>query len=1533
MKMHKPLSLFLALTILLTLATPALAAPEDAAETLLPDTAQTEAASLHPEDGKSSPESSAYETIYLESVEELLAFSAQCRLDSWSRGKRVILMADLSLSQTDFSPIASFGGIFDGNGHTISGLCLTESFLPAGLFGELQATGSIENLTVSGTIAPAGDAEFVGGIVGENYGRIAQCSFTGNLLGSANTGGIAGINAASGVIADCEVSGLIIGSSMTGGIAGCNFGRIESAVNKAYVNTTSVDPSIDPSQLSLDFLTDVSRLKSMDISSAPIDSGGIVGYSSGILRACINKATVGYAHIGYNVGGIAGRSCGFIDSCTNTAAVLGRKDTGGIAGQLEPYISLTLSESALAALERQLQELDVLLDETGAHAQNASQELTDRLDAISSSLSSAASAAQDIRLTGGLASTVLADAVHSSEADLTLTPLEGALEGGIALEDGSLSAGVAGAISKGVSAGREAAASAILDAQTQLDLTTDLAGLSSALSGMAGQMRMLSGELGGASEELLADAARLHDKIDEITQTGFDFLMGADDEELILDSSALDIDQITLGKLYACTNSGDISGDINVGGIAGDMGLEYTLDPEDDLTISLDASVKRQYELRALIQRCKNLGAIEAKRSHCGGIAGKMDLGLIAQCEAYGSIHSESGNYVGGIAGLCSATIRHCFAKCTLSGGTYIGGIVGAGVEESRSGESSTVAGCCSMVTIGAHEQYVGAISGADAGIFLENIFVSDALAGINGVSRAGCAEPLAYEALLSHYAQQQTVQEAAAPVQPASASAAEDADASPSSGAEASGEAQEADLPEASEDASADTPAALPESSGAQTAYDFSMALPEEFERFDLRFVVDGEVVSSRVFSYGASFGAEVFPEIPQKEGYYAHWDRDELKNLSFDTTVTAVYAPYFSALASPDTRSEQRPIFFVEGAFNETDSLAVRAMALTPEEFNLAGGVWDVICKSLRDLTLNTELVEQWQLQLSAEDGAATHTVRYLPPDGDAAHLRIYVLQNGSWALRESELIGSYITFSIEEADVQLAVVHSRNVWWAWLIVAALVILAMVLLLRLLRRRLRQRGRTLSALFKKQHKDAALAEASQSPAASAPQPEPAPAPGGRKKRRWLLPLAIAGALLLGIAGTAAFFLLPDLMADFGAYEAVKACCEQEQLTMTLSGEVRLGGVSYPLNATLERTALDGRRVSSIREQGRTLYYADGAVFLEDGTAYRVDASLPDYSQLLELCMVLYQHADVEAVQNSYTLSASGADAMAIFELLLAGRGAALSEAAALRVSLLTQERALHALTFSGSGQLNDAAHTAYALEVTLTRTDEAQSEIPDAVKDAIAAGDYEDTQLLTKELYALASAWQTLLAKDPLEATLSLNAVCGPVCVQEELSLTRWAQADTPICCIAENGYGLYFSNQAICDSSGSSVPLASAPNAGAASILEILYPLFLHASASCEENGAQRIYTLQLDADGMQKLACAIAPELEKLALSFTSGSARLVMDDGAICSVSLRIDASAQIVLSRVEAAISAALDFSQAESAAQLPEAVRAALAA
>lgn len=270
------------------------------------------------------------------------------------------------------------------------------------------------------------------------------------------------------------------------------------------------------------------------------------------------------------------------------------------------------------------------------------------------------------------------------------------------------------------------------------------------ISVIESELKKLNSDVTSMSSELVDILAGINGIFTEITDNIISIIYNLENGDILDNAvSESEIDGITHGKIFASVNNGNVSGDINVGGISGTMGIEYTTDPEDDLSPELSVTQKRQYRLKAVIHACESYGNISAKYDCVGGIVGKMDFGLIYLAEAYGSIASQGGSYVGGIAGITAGRISSCFAKCSLSGESYVGGIIGAGVSKSHSGDSSIVVESYTMVEIKGATQYFGAISGTRDGEYAGNFFISDSLQGIDRVSYGAKAEPIGYEELI----------------------------------------------------------------------------------------------------------------------------------------------------------------------------------------------------------------------------------------------------------------------------------------------------------------------------------------------------------------------------------------------------------------------------------------------------------------------------------------------------------------------------------------------------------------------------------------------------------------------------------------------------------------------------------------------------------------------------------------------------------------------------------------------------------------
>jgi len=558
------------------------------------------------------PALAAGREVRILSTEDFLAFAENCRLDSYSRDLTVVLCATVDLTGTDFAPIASFSGTLEGNGHTIQGLSVTDAGSGQGLFRYLTETAVIRNLHVHGTVTPEGSASQVGGIAGSNAGRLENCSFTGQVSGTDYVGGIVGSNALSGIIENCRMDGNIHGTHFVGGITGENLGVIRGCSNSSLVNTTAEQNTVALEDISLESLLDT------ESAATVTDIGGIAGTTGGVIRDCENTGAVGYPQIGYNIGGIAGSTSGYITGCTNRGTVEGRKEVGGIAGQLKPAVYMAFEEDALQALQQQMDTMSAVTSQASGQLQAGANTLGGQFNHLKEQL--------------GIAQDAL-DSLVPDRDDPTLPDLD-----------------------------------AIQAAQNAL---------SSSMSSLSGTLS----SMGSSAESMLSAGHQSIQSISQQMQAIGGILSKAEENlgGTVADVSDLDTEADTTGKIENCKNLAQIRGDWNIGGITGAVSFENTMDPEEDLQFNGAISANFDCQFRAVVLGCENTGAVAGKKQHAGGICGWMTMGLLKNCTSTGTMLNADADYVGGICGRSMGYIRSCMARCALSGDTWVGGIAGSG--------------------------------------------------------------------------------------------------------------------------------------------------------------------------------------------------------------------------------------------------------------------------------------------------------------------------------------------------------------------------------------------------------------------------------------------------------------------------------------------------------------------------------------------------------------------------------------------------------------------------------------------------------------------------------------------------------------------------------------------------------------------------------------------------------------------------------------------------------------------------------------
>lgn len=1255
------------------------------------------------------------ETIRIKDYDDLVEFSQKCTLDTWSRGKTVLLQADIVLEE-DFLPIPSFGGIFDGKGHSISGLNVEDSMSPAGLFGVIQEGAVVKNINVNGKIEPAGINDLVGGIAGENYGEIRNCTFSGTVKGKERVGGIAGINGANGKILNCRVSGTLIGEYMTGGVCGYNQGTVEKCKNDANINNINVDAAISLENLDLELSMDMTEMNSMHLLESTMDTGGIAGYSTGVIDTCTNQGAVGYPHVGYNMGGIVGRSCGYVTGCENNGEVYGRKDVGGIVGQMEPYVRVVLSASGVSKIQTEAHALSEAVDRlerstttSSATFQRCVQKMTEYLNEMEKELG---------------------NATESSSSSLRVYELQKEIT--------------------------------LLTRQME-NMTKDAQSFTNQSSHFA---HTVQGVMQEAEELALSDFAE--------------------------DISEINLEDATLGKVMLSQNYGKVYGDMNVGGIAGSDSLEYELDPEDDLTAEFSMEERRKYQFTSIIYKCKNKAVVSAKKNYAGGICGRMDLGFVSDCESYGTIYSESGDYVGGIAGLIGSDIQDSFAKCSLSGKNYIGGIVGSGIVEDATGECSVVRDCYSLVDITSAQQFFGAIAGKESGSYVDCYFVSDELAGINRISYFGQAEPITYEQLLE------------------------------------------------------------------------VKHIPDEFESFNLTFVVDGEIVHALTFEYGDSFDEDVYPQIEGNR----EWDTKTLENLRKDTTVQAVYATYLTTIASGEVRSDNRAIFLAEGQFQKDDILEV-----VQEEIDFA--VEEE--QNLWEKRNQFRVLEQWGVKVP-EDGRLLHTLRYLP-EQKQDNLIIYVKQDGRWKEAKAEATGSYLLVNIAGTEAEIAVVEITAVWKVWAVAA---IFAGVVI-----------GSIIWMSFKK-----------------------------KNILRWLVWLLTTVIILVAIV--LLFVLLNSKFSgSASAYLLLNEYMKRTEFAMEVSIDAKLGERKTNVDAMIFSTDLEGKQVTCIEQSGVQFFYSEGMLYLENGKAYSTSEISSDYAELLKDTAFLYEKIDVETITEkdakTYRVVVKEENKEQLLSYLIPEVEEDSLDITTLQIDITEKEDALEQISFLAQGYILEDGRAGFSVEAAFIpeEVDEDIFEIPESVKKAIVEENTKPISIITKDVFRLYAGWKDLYKRNPFGTQISLYADCGPLTLSDSFTFISKKQDDLQVSCVQKEDFAVYFTEDKICSEKGYSVTTKRAESIEPSVLIGLAYELLLTGNFSCTQAEDIYIYSLALDEAAMKEVAAAITKESEEMNIRFENGLIQVYMREEQIESIRFACDGAMDVMITDVAVAFSAELDMTHA----------------
>lgn len=426
---------------------------------------------------------------------------------------------------------------------------------------------------------------------------------------------------------------------------------------------------------------------------------------------------------------------------------------------------------------------------------------------------------------------------------------------------------------------------------------------------------------------------------------------------------------------------------------------------------------------------------------------------------------------------------------------------------------------------------------------------------------------------------------------------------------------------------------------------------------------------------------------------------------------------------------------------------------------------------------------------------------------------------------------------------------------------------------------------------------------------------------------KKWIAPLSIALVLLLVLV-----LLLPRILPAVRTYQALTSFLEAQEQSMDLTARLSLGETGWEVQVQVDRMDAGGKTVTVLSQDGKSLYYADGLLYLGNGRAYRLAEPTQETLPIWKGILWLLRYGKAESTGSGYAVSLQGEQAQVILNGLLPGVEAIVPEVDSLSLALVTDDSRLACIRFQGSGWLGEDRKTPLSLEASLNVGKvPGRGTIPEAVEKAIASGDSSRAEPLTENLIRLFTALWDMGNKQTLAGKLTLSADCGLLALDKTLDLFCWQLEGKRVYSLQENGAGLYYCDGILCDGSGHRVSLEESTGGSALQLPELLLGICLELTGNCTQKEDSWVYRFTLDDGTMNALTYAIVPEAEKLPASLTAGSLEVVLAQDRLESLSLRIDGSLSLLLTQVDVSIGGIIDLEPGKADVILPETVRSAL--
>lgn len=914
----------------------------------------------------------------------------------------VVKNAGISTDIINENSISVLGGIVGKN----QGRVINCSFdgeiegdaIVGGIVGQNEENGYIEACYNVSSVLGNKDT---GGVVGKNYGWVKSSKNSGKVNSSPveeshNIGGICGINDGvlenclndaeigyknvginiggivgnqSGCVIECQNIGDIFGSKSVGGIFGRfepytdisieDLDRVKDDVNEIRENVKSdIDNSWNNTINDIDSLRD--RLNN-DINGA-LDSltssqtglldairDRISSSDSGSLTGLLDSLSDSAREISDDLGGLSESGSLLLDQLND--------ETKGSLGEALDSINNTIDTANRAgeSLNDVLQDVDNLItDANDAYNDGDWQTLSDRLDSLDGRLDYIQDTMLDpisSSITSSLnAVTRTLNSIRNDSNDIA-DAISGPLK-------------QAETILKNAKAQIDAANEQITKIRT--DIKQAIEKINDILRGLFPTAKPKT--VGSVISDTIFMTAYADEKLDLNEDEIKDTLKNLTSVDIDISRNVAGMNTDDALVMY-CVNSGEVTGEKDLGGIGGTIGIESAVKYGNNVTLPSGKIITPTSIVKAVVNGCISEGEVFSRNGYGGGVVGDASFGIIKNSVTETNITSDEGGYVGGIAGYSKGKIYNCAAISDLKGSDHVGGIAG---------EGDTIATCYALPRIDGVVEKSGAITGTAGGVVQNNYFIKEGLSGIDGTDYEGKAVALDYTEMTG-------------------------ADNIPEKMTGFSNDtwymgSGDIFLPQnrVLSDNSASNIGALIKSKSAEYAA----------FHFKVKFDIDEETVKEFTVDYNTVLNSEEIPDIEPRDGYCPQWDKDTSDPIRRNTIFKAEYLDAVKTLGT----AEEPPLLLVEGNFK--DGSEVHA--------------WEA--DSEGEYSGDYKTVAAYEFEITPEySGKIKVHIRDKDEDGNC----IGIVINGKTKILDAERDGSYLVFETDRAG-QFTVLHRRsNIW----------------------------------------------------------------------------------------------------------------------------------------------------------------------------------------------------------------------------------------------------------------------------------------------------------------------------------------------------------------------------------------------------------------------------------------------------------------------------------------------------------------------